>query len=144
MRSALAGIRDWIVDHGGRKLFVVGPYLLVILVGVLGFRALEGQQADLKSESVSRCFDRQADRTVLRKLVELATTPSAGGGVGDLTKLDGFDELDPATQRFFENIVSGMRQATSSSDPTDPSSSTSIPPQTLKDRLLAEIPPVDC
>lgn len=107
-----------------RSLLIIGPYLIVVGAAVFGFTRLE-------DEAHQRCLDRQADRQVLRQVVDIATAPS-GSGPLDLTLVPGFADLDPQTQAFMTNLTDQLAQA---------------PPPTrnaLHDVLLAQLPPVDC
>lgn len=105
-----------------RYLLVVGPYLALVIVGFLGFRILETQRN-------TECDGRRDGREVLRELVVQATSP---GQSVDLTKVPGFDGLDEATQVYLENVSASLNRGT----PSDQ--------QTVRDRLLALVPPIDC
>lgn len=114
--------RVWRSSWGGR-LLIIAPYALVVAVGSLGLHNLE-------REAHSRCVDRQADRAVLRTVVDIATRNS--GIALDLSKIPGFNDLDVRTQEYLRNL-SGVIV---SSAPTARES--------LHDQLLAKLPPIDC
>ena len=103
---------------------IVGPYLLIVAVFFGGLHAVE-------AEGHQRCLDRQADRGVLRQIVEISTQ-STNGVVIDLTKVPGFDELDPQQQTYLRNLSEGLSHSTPTSR------------QALHDQLLAQLPPINC
>jgi len=102
---------------------VVGAYALIILVGFAGFRKIEDDRAE-------SCQSTKAGRAALRTVIDIATTPS--GGPVDLTKIEGFDQLDPSTQAYLSNLSAALTRANMPGQPT------------LHDRLLAQAPPIDC
>lgn len=108
-----------------RWLLIIGPYLALVIAAFVGFRQLE-------DESQQRCLNRQADRQVLRQVVDIATTPSSGGGSLDLTVVPGFSDLDEATQAFMRNLTVRLQSAPPASR------------NALHDELLAQLPPIDC
>ena len=103
---------------------IVLPYLLVVAVFFGGLHAVE-------AEGHQRCLDRQADRSVLRQVVEIATQ-STDGVVIDLTKVPGFDQLDPNQQVYLRNLSEGLSHSTPDSR------------QALHDQMLAKLPPIIC
>lgn len=114
------------IGHGKwwQRFLIIGPYLLVVAVGFLGLRGAE-------HESHQRCLDRQADRAVLRQVVEISTQTSGTTSM-DLTKVPGFDELDQHTQDYLRSLS----ELLTSAGPTSR--------QSLRDQLLAKLPPITC
>lgn len=111
------------MSHRKRLALILGPYIGLVLVMSLGFYVIERSQNHA-------CNQRATDRNVLRQVVDVATTP--GRSSDDLTKINGFDELDPQTRTYMRNLSIAV---------------SSVPPpgkQTLHDQLLALLPPINC
>lgn len=107
-----------------RHLLIILPYLLVVAIFAVGLHVLEGQ-------SHQRCIERRDDRTALRQVVVISTQGTGASGV-DLTKIDGFDDLDPQTQDYLR----ALSAAISSSNPASRTG--------LRDQLLEQLPPITC
>ncbi len=84
-------------------LLIVVPYLLIITVATLA--GIQYQH----SIDVG-CRRQRDDRTALRALVVKAYTPQSSSTL-DLSKIAGFDELDPATQRYLENLSTALNSS---------------------------------
>lgn len=123
VRSDL-GFRNWI---SLRIKIVAALVAFDLIVSILSIAALVG----VYRVQAVECAHSKDNRTVLRTVVDVATTPSAGGAV-DLTKIDGFSDLDEPTQTYLTNLSAGLSRTNT------PGS------QSLHDRLLAQLPPVDC
>jgi hypothetical protein len=100
---------------------VIGYFVLAVFV-FFAFQA-QGEEADDRVESDRRivvaqtvlsCEDRNHTKKVLRETIDAAL--AGGGGIGDLTKVPGFDELDPDTQEYFRNLMAGGSDSQSSGD----------------------------
>ena len=63
---------------------------------------------DEREEDQQSCIDRRNGRLILRELVELSDD---GDGGFNLTGLDSFDQLDPATQRYLTELEQASRDA---------------------------------
>lgn len=89
-------MRAWIHRHP-----LLTNLILIVLVAGPGYFRLEqqGEQA---------CQDRRNSKLILRELVELSDD---GRGAINLTGLDSFDELDPATQQYLRDLEEASRQA---------------------------------
>jgi hypothetical protein len=123
VRSDL-GFRKWI---SLRVKIVAALVIFDLVVSVLSVVAI----IIVRDVQVSECDHARDNRTVLRTVVDIATTPT-GGGTVDLTKIAGFSDLDPPTQTYLRNLSAGISKA---NPPGEPS---------LHDRLLAQLPSVDC
>lgn len=102
-------------------LTVVPAYVLIIIVGIVGFRIVqnesetrnEGDRTILVARTVATCEERNTTREALRGTIDAALT---GDGLGDLTSLPSYRDLDPDTQRFVREIVEAARSGPSSAD----------------------------
>ncbi len=117
-----------------RRLYVIGPYLFIVLVGFLGFRSIETQAQDIKAEAEGRCQDRKDAREVLREVVDISTSGS-GTATIDFTAVAGFDQLDPETQTYLVALGMALQSRTSTADNAG---------EPLHDRLLAKLPTIQC
>lgn len=83
--------------HGTKwgRLLIIGPYIAVVLTA-------SGVTWRLHDNQIHSCHQRRDDRTVLRALVTQAYTSNSGQL--DLTRIAGFDDLDPATKSYLANL----------------------------------------
>lgn len=90
--------------------FLVAGYF-VLLIGIAGALLAVRAEANHRSagdrdiliaRTVATCNERNITREAIRGTIDAAIEE---GGVEDLTKVPGFDDLDPATQQYFRNIV---------------------------------------
>lgn len=100
-------------------LTVVPAYILIILIGMIGFRVIHNEETArnesdrqiLVSRVVSSCEERNITREALRGTIDAALS---GDGLGDLTLLPSYRDLDPTTQRFVREIAEQTANGTSS------------------------------
>jgi len=103
------------------KLLIIGPYVLLVFLASFGAWRFQQQQT-------VECHHNRDNRTALRALVVKAyssTTPAL-----DLTSVEGFDKLDPATQHYLSNLSVAI---TSNGNR-----------EQAKDAALDTIPPITC
>jgi hypothetical protein len=79
---------------------------------------------------IEGCRRSQSIVVAVRKVVDTATTPTAGPA--GLTQVAGFDALDEHTQIYLRNLEAGRSSA---NPPGQPS---------LHDQLIAQLPDIDC
>lgn len=96
-------MKHWIRTHP----LVTTVALIVLIVGP-GYWRLEVQNDRIAAQAAQSCQDRRNGRLILRELVELSDD---GRGAINLTGLDSFDELDPATQQYLRDLEEASRQA---------------------------------
>lgn len=89
-------MKDWIHKHP----LVTNLILIVLIVGPGYFR--------LEQQSAQACEDRRNGRLILRELVELSDD---GSGGFNLTGIDSYNELDPATQKYLRDLEEASQQA---------------------------------
>lgn len=100
-------------------LTVVPAYVLIILVGIVGFYIIsdeadtrtQGDRNILVARTIATCDERNVTKEALRGTIDAAL---AGEGIGDLTLLPSYRDLDETTQRFVREIVESTRDAPSS------------------------------
>ncbi len=102
-------------------LFYVLPFVLVVVAAFGSVRYYRDDQCKQQKHAAEQ----------LRAVVIKATEPQPSGTPLDLTKAEGFDKLDPVTQTWARSV-----QQMISSRPSSTSS--------VRDTLLAVIPPVTC
>lgn len=88
---------------------VIGYAILVagIVIAIIGVRSESDDRADsdrdiLLAFTIKTCVDRNQTKDALRETINAGIE---GGGVGDLSKVPGFEDLDAATQIFFRNLA---------------------------------------
>lgn len=122
MTSVRRRVRSGVRKYAG----ILVPYLLVMSVAAGGLWGIRNAQT-------TACHRQNANRAVLRQVVDVATAPaSAAGGPVDLTKIPGFDALDVHTQAYLTNLSNLLSRANQPGQPP------------LHDRLIAAIPDVEC
>lgn len=96
-----------------KTLLPVYGIIVVMLVGALWYVDSENDQQDKErqesinrfiDEQVSDCEDQNQSEEVLRRAIEISTAQAEGGSSFDLTTIDGFSNLDPATQEWVRNF----------------------------------------
>lgn len=102
-------------------LLIVVPYLLIVAVAT--WAGVQYQHSlDIG------CHRQRDDRTALRALVVKAYQPSSPGL--DLATIQGFDELDPATQSYLRNLSAAINAGGNTAN--------------REQDALATIPPITC
>lgn len=75
----------------------------------------------------ARCQDRQDGRNALRATVERAYEP---GAPTDFTAIPSYADLDPATQRFLDDLALAISEGGDGEE--------------VRDSILESIPPIEC
>ncbi len=85
----------WLKRHA-----VAIPFVLIVVASSFGFLGIQHAQD-------RACHQARDGRVALRALVVQAY--SGNGGTLDLTKVEGFDQLDTATQFYMRNLSAASR-----------------------------------
>lgn len=83
------------------RAWFAGLLVVVVSLGVLGVQAVRASEERARLA----CETREDYRHVIREIVDYVSRPR---GSMDLTGFPGFDQLDPATQGYFENITAAL------------------------------------
>lgn len=103
-----------------RWVWQLGAYLAIGAGFVFTTGAIAGQ-------AQQQCSDRLDGRAALRATVTEAFRP---GTPTDFSSIPSFAELDPATQRFLNDLAALLSSAEGRTE--------------VRDRILETIPPIDC
>lgn len=96
-------MRGWVHRHP-----LLTSLLLIVLVAGPGYLRVENIVDRLHSIDEEACDDRRDQALLLRDLIELSDDERGGF---NLTGIESFDELDPATQRYLADLEAASKVA---------------------------------
>lgn len=96
-------MRNWTVRHP-----LLTTLVMIVLVAGPGYWMIEQQTHRTAEQATQACEDRRNGRLILRELVELSDD---GRGGFNLTSIDSFKDLDPATQKYLSDLEAASKQS---------------------------------